>query len=388
LGCVVDFFTTSESEVYMDQQLKQRLIGATIIASLVVIFVPMLFEDRQGDQSTVGAGDIPALPREIEERSIELPKSAAEAAPSDEQENADTGYRIIPLTDGDSKTAESERTAVADSGEKSGNREDPAANSDSITADDGVIEDTGIEQSRPAAKSAGQESVQAVKTEKPVATKVKQAPVKKSKLEPEPLTFTSDEEVASDSAPSELRGRTEQSVAPPKTKAKAAPARSAEAGPKKPEATKTVEPSAGVKSVSSSFQKSAQTRPSFDNARPVQPESVAKAAENPTRPTMGAAPAKLPEPQVPASEPKPGESDDLAAWVVQTGSFTAEGNARSLADKLRKSNFPAFVEVVTNAGTSVYRVQVGPELNRTRAEQVQKQIENTVGIKGFVVPHP
>jgi cell division septation protein DedD len=31
---------------------------------------------------------------------------------------------------------------------------------------------------------------------------------------------------------------------------------------------------------------------------------------------------------------------------------------------------------------------VGPALSRTRAEQVQKQIENTVGVKGIVIPHP
>lgn len=78
----------------------------------------------------------------------------------------------------------------------------------------------------------------------------------------------------------------------------------------------------------------------------------------------------------------------MAVWVVQAGSFTTEGNARSLAEKLRKSNFPAFVEVVTNAGNSIYRVHVGPELNRTRAEQVQKRIEDSVGVKGIVVPHP
>jgi DedD protein len=90
----------------------------------------------------------------------------------------------------------------------------------------------------------------------------------------------------------------------------------------------------------------------------------------------------------PAAETKPQQPANLSAWVVQTGSFTGESNARLLADKLRKANFSAFVEVATGeGGNSVYRVQVGPELNRARAEQIKSQIESAVGVKGIIVPH-
>ncbi|MGX2040331.1 SPOR domain-containing protein [Methylocaldum sp. MU1018] len=347
----------------MDQQLKQRLIGATIIASLVVIFVPMLFEDQSGDQGAGGAGDIPALPKEVEERSIELPKSAADVAPSAGDESPDTGYRIIPLTDVDSRTAESEQPPATDSGA------DSAANGELAIADEDGGEGIGYEQIPPAPKSADSERAD-------VAAKSKQASVKKSKPEPVPPT---DRPGTADTAPPETRAGTEKPVSPPKAKTKAVPARSAETAAKKSEAAKAAEPSSSGKSASSSpaaAQKPAPTKPAPS-------ESATKTAEASARPATGGG-AKLPEPSASASA----ESDDLAAWVVQTGSFTAEGNARSLADKLRKSNFPAFVEVVTNAGTSVYRVQVGPELNRARAEQVQKQIENAVGIKGIVIPHP
>ncbi|MBP1150483.1 MULTISPECIES: SPOR domain-containing protein [Methylocaldum] len=364
----------------MDQQLKQRLIGAIIIVSLVVIFVPMLFEERQDDLSAAGSGEIPALPKEVEAKAIELPNSAADVAPSEESESTSTGYRIIPLTDGDSTAAESEQSASAESGEKPENRAASIADSEPTVADEDVLKATGDAQTSRAADPAESDKAQVAKTDEPAkaagVSKSKQALARKSKLEPTTLTVNS-EEGAVDTMPPD------QPAALPKAKPKAPPAKPIEKGSKKSETTRAAE---SAKSASSpvSPQKPAQIKPSLDNSKAAPSEAVSKAPEIPSKPAVGGGGAKLPEPPIPAPE----ASDDLAAWVVQTGSFTTEGNARSLADKLRKSNFPAFVEVVNNAGTSVYRVQVGPELNRTRAEQIQKQIENTIGIKGIVVPHP
>ena len=63
----------------MEQQLKQRLIGLTIAVALVVIFVPMLFEksDDKGKFSTAG---IPAIPEDVLEKPLELPKTAEDLA--------------------------------------------------------------------------------------------------------------------------------------------------------------------------------------------------------------------------------------------------------------------------------------------------------------------
>jgi DedD protein len=337
----------------------------------------MLFEDRQEDQN---ADDIAALPKEIEAKPIELPKSASDVAPSEGGQSASTGYRIIPLTDGDSATSENEQTPSADSTEHSGTQAGSAENGDPIAVDDDVSTNAGYEQIRSAVGSGGSNSHPVATTEESAknetVSKSKLTTDRKSKPGSSALTANSGENGAVESVSSD------QPVAPPsKMKAKATPAKPTEKGSKKSGATKSVE---SVKPAPATAQKSAQIKPSLDNSRLIQPESVSKAPETASKPAVGGGGTKLSEPPIPAPE----ASDDLAAWVVQTGSFTAEGNARSLAEKLRKSNFPAFVEVVTNAGTSVYRVQVGPELNRTRAEQIQKQIENTVGIKGIVVPHP
>ncbi|MEW5056254.1 sporulation-like protein [Cycloclasticus sp. 46_83_sub15_T18] len=61
----------------MEQALKQRLIGAVILISLAVIFVPMLIGGKPGDNEVVSI-DIPELPKELESRIIALPEQTME----------------------------------------------------------------------------------------------------------------------------------------------------------------------------------------------------------------------------------------------------------------------------------------------------------------------
>ena len=76
------------------------------------------------------------------------------------------------------------------------------------------------------------------------------------------------------------------------------------------------------------------------------------------------------------------------AWVVQVGSFGNRNNALALQKKLRKHKFTAFVEFVRNNKGGVYRVRVGPETKREKAENTLQAIEKKLGIKGVVVSHP
>lgn len=76
------------------------------------------------------------------------------------------------------------------------------------------------------------------------------------------------------------------------------------------------------------------------------------------------------------------------AWVVQVGSFKYRKNALKLRDRLRKHQYRAFVEAVQSNGNWTYRVRVGPEVRRSSAEQVQKQLLAKLKIKGVVMGHP
>lgn len=92
-------------------------------------------------------------------------------------------------------------------------------------------------------------------------------------------------------------------------------------------------------------------------------------------------------PRQPPVSPPPASPADAGSWMIQAGSFTGEANARNLVEKLRKSSFPAFVEVIpSESGVTMYRVRIGPESSKVRAEQIRARVESTVGIKGMIVP--
>ena len=82
------------------------------------------------------------------------------------------------------------------------------------------------------------------------------------------------------------------------------------------------------------------------------------------------------------------KSTSPKAWAVQLGSFANRNNALALQKKLRKNKFPAFVEFVKNNKGGVYRVRVGPEVKRKKAETIQKNIKEKMDITGVVVSHP
>lgn len=82
------------------------------------------------------------------------------------------------------------------------------------------------------------------------------------------------------------------------------------------------------------------------------------------------------------------QSKKALAWVVQAGSFSKRDNAMKLRDKLRKKNYPAFVELVKSSKGSVYRVRVGPHPTRTLAEQRMQKLRDKMKIYGVVMQHP
>ncbi len=89
------------------------------------------------------------------------------------------------------------------------------------------------------------------------------------------------------------------------------------------------------------------------------------------------APAKAPAASTPAK-----------AWAVQIGSFAEKNNALKLRDKVRGKGFRVFVESVTTSKGRVFRVRVGPEVERAKAEKLQTQLVKKAKLKGMVVAHP
>ena len=78
----------------------------------------------------------------------------------------------------------------------------------------------------------------------------------------------------------------------------------------------------------------------------------------------------------------------VKAWVIQVGSFAKKMNAVGFRDKLKQAGFVAFVETTDETQGKLYRVRVGPELNRERAEKMQERIEIEFDLKGIIVTYP
>lgn len=87
-----------------------------------------------------------------------------------------------------------------------------------------------------------------------------------------------------------------------------------------------------------------------------------------------------PEDTAPVTAP----SDPMVRWVVQVGSFSSAKSAESQVAQLRLAGLPAFSEKVTSSNGSVYKVRVGPEINRDKATALAERIAKEQNLKGFV----
>ena len=87
-----------------------------------------------------------------------------------------------------------------------------------------------------------------------------------------------------------------------------------------------------------------------------------------------------PDDSAPVSTP----SDPLVRWVVQVGSFSSLKSAGDLVSKLRLAGLSAFSEKVTSATGTVYKVRIGPELDRAKAVELARKIKTEHQIDAFV----
>lgn len=88
-----------------------------------------------------------------------------------------------------------------------------------------------------------------------------------------------------------------------------------------------------------------------------------------------------PEKASPVTQP----SDPLVRWVVQVGSFSSAANADNLVGRLKLEGLSAYKEAVSSGGSTVYRVRVGPYVERDEAIRVDGQINERMSIDGVVM---
>jgi len=84
-----------------------------------------------------------------------------------------------------------------------------------------------------------------------------------------------------------------------------------------------------------------------------------------------------------------GQAQDRAAgFVVQVGLFASAENAESETGRLTKLGFEAFKLAEQVSGREITRVLVGPVPERAQAEALRLRLDEEAGVEGFVVSYP
>jgi len=132
--------------------------------------------------------------------------------------------------------------------------------------------------------------------------------------------------------------------------------------------------------------------PQAPEARPFESSLL---REEVVRPPPALPPTRRATPPAPDSSPQRDQATEptfrtgLNAWVVQVGSFSNPDNARSLVGKLRQAGFQARdPETIELRGKTLYRVQVGPVLEKDRALALLPRVNKVTGTKGSVISYP
>jgi DedD protein len=74
-------------------------------------------------------------------------------------------------------------------------------------------------------------------------------------------------------------------------------------------------------------------------------------------------------------------ANKMVRWFVQAGSFSKKSNAVILQNKIRKQGFPVRTSLSKNG---MYKVRLGPVLNKKRAELMKTKIDKANNIKSIV----
>lgn len=104
-------------------------------------------------------------------------------------------------------------------------------------------------------------------------------------------------------------------------------------------------------------------------ARPAVPGSIVELAAD--------AKADAPASALPATR--------AGGWAVQVGALKTSEDANKLRDRLKAGGFTAFVDKVEANGAVLWRVRVGPEVDRAEADKTRAGIREKFKLDGIVV---
>ena len=333
----------------MDQELKQRLIGASVIIALAVIFVPMLFDgdvDQRNNQNiSINIPDATDNNLEVKKFELDKPVSQSNQIPSNDVElvvNENQAQLIDqeeanqPITDPnpipDSTVEIVEQTPVT-------NDSNDAIEVNSKANDDPVTEVAVVEESKPVSEEKTSESSEVVSN-----------------------TAT---EASSDRAYRVKLGSFSQQGNAEKVKSSLL----------QQNIKAIVEYNPGLKL----YRVWSQQLYRDESQANAYVKAVDQLKLNIGTPKVV---------NLNAEEVSQMAGQGQMGWVVQLGSFSAKDNAIELRNKVKAAGFTGFVDLITTSkGVKLYRLRIGPLMEKTDAIKTQNDIKQKLKLDGLVKAH-
>ncbi len=352
----------------MDAALKQRLIGATVLVALAVIFLPMLVDGPETEREASAEQlslDLPVRPdRPMETREIPLlPTPAPGAAPA--QPAAADGAEVLPVVD-----TGAEQRVDALSGQPVGAGSEPGAHSTAAPV------------------SATASSV--------AASPVTAPPAASSAATTAPAPAAPAPTAASSAAASSSPAAAAASSPPPRP---AATLPTATAGGSYAVNVGSYANVANAENLLNRLKNAgiaAYAESVSLDGRPVRrvrlgPYAQRAEAERARQAALAVQrdlPTSIINLDAGSSVPAPARPSATAGFAVQLGALRSEADANALRDRARGAGFTAFVERVNADAGTLWRVRVGPELDRASAERRRSELKSRLNVDGLVVSHP
>ena len=73
------------------------------------------------------------------------------------------------------------------------------------------------------------------------------------------------------------------------------------------------------------------------------------------------------------------------AWVLQVATVSSEARAEALLERLGDKGYKAFIKPITRGDRSLFRVQVGPKVERARLERIKAVIDPELRVDSAIL---
>lgn len=328
----------------MDQELKQRLIGASVIIALAVIFVPMLFdgevEQKNNQNISITIPDAGENNLEVKKFELDKPVSEANEMPPSEAELV-VNDNQVQLIEKDLANQPAEITPkekiVAETTEPVSKPAEPAVNKP---------------ENRPETKP---------ETKAVVVTKPAETPVKEPS---KPVNSSSNNGVLKQVFRVKMGSFSQQGNA---------------------EKVKSSLLQKNIKAI-------VEYNPGLKLYRVWSQELYRDVSiANDYVKAVDQLKLNIGTPKVvtlSAEEVSQMASQGQMGWVVQLGSFSTKDNAIELRNKVKAAGFAGFVDMITNSkGVKLYRLRIGPLMEKIDAMKTQGDIKQKLKLDGLIKSH-